>query len=205
MQIFGGRSFFPDQPFERMMRDARLNTIGEGSNEVLRAFIGVVGMRDVGKQLEELLKALRHPMQHAVRIAGLSRGILRRVTMTPSIAVRSPSLAEESERLGHAVHRFGNSIIRLLARHREEIVEQQLALDRVATAAISLYTITAVLSKLDSELDGSGAQDKDLADNLCAGKLYCEEAFASFDQALDSLFKNNDRTVEAVSDRRTGI
>ena len=34
MQIFGGRSFFTDEPFERMMRDARLNTIGEGSNDV---------------------------------------------------------------------------------------------------------------------------------------------------------------------------
>ncbi|MBV9463644.1 MAG: acyl-CoA dehydrogenase family protein, partial [Verrucomicrobiae bacterium] len=36
MQILGGRSFFTDAPFERAMRDARLNTIGEGSNEVLR-------------------------------------------------------------------------------------------------------------------------------------------------------------------------
>ncbi len=41
MQIYGGRSFFTDAPFERMMRDARLNMIGEGSNEVMRAFIGV--------------------------------------------------------------------------------------------------------------------------------------------------------------------
>ena len=33
MQIFGGRSFFATEPFERMMRDARINMIGEGSNE----------------------------------------------------------------------------------------------------------------------------------------------------------------------------
>ena len=44
--------FFTDEPLERMMRDARLNMIGEGANEVLRAFIGVVGMRDVGMEIK---------------------------------------------------------------------------------------------------------------------------------------------------------
>ena len=62
MQIFGGRSFFTDEPFERMMRDARLNMIGEGSNEVMRAFIGVVGMRDVGVQLKSRLECFAGPL-----------------------------------------------------------------------------------------------------------------------------------------------
>jgi alkylation response protein AidB-like acyl-CoA dehydrogenase len=42
MQLFGGRSFFTSEPFERLMRDARINMIGEGSNEVLRVFIAAV-------------------------------------------------------------------------------------------------------------------------------------------------------------------
>jgi len=205
MQIFGGRSFFPDQPFERMMRDARLNTIGEGSNEVLRAFIGIVGMRDVGKQLEELQKALRHPLQEAIRIAGLGRGILRRVATTPAIHVRSAELSTEAEHLGHVTHRLGNSILRLLARHREDIVEQQMILDRVATIVIAIYTMTAVLSKLDAELAHAGNRSQTLADDLAAGKLYCQEAFATIDRAFGSLFQNNDKNVEAVSDNRSGI
>jgi len=45
MQLFGGRSFFRSEPFERMMRDAGINMIGEGSNEVLRVFIAAVGLR----------------------------------------------------------------------------------------------------------------------------------------------------------------
>ena len=205
MQIFGGRSFFPDLPLERMMRDARLNTIGEGSNEVLRAFIGVVGMRDVGKQLEELQTALRHPMQEVIKIAGLGRGILRRMTTTAAVPVQSTELAGEAERLGQAIHRFGNSILRLLARHREEIVEKQMILDRVATIVIALYTITAVLSKLDLDLSRAGERSETLANDLAAGKLYCVEAFASIDRAAGQLFRNNDGDVEAVSDQRTGV
>jgi hypothetical protein len=42
MQIYGGASYFTDEPLERMMRDARINTIGEGANDVLKAFVAVV-------------------------------------------------------------------------------------------------------------------------------------------------------------------
>ncbi len=48
IQIFGGKAYFSDEPYERMMRDARINMIGEGANDVLRVFTALVGMRDVG-------------------------------------------------------------------------------------------------------------------------------------------------------------
>ncbi len=59
IQIFGGKAYFTDEPYERMMRDARINTIGEGANEVLLAFIAVVGMRDVGLSLKSTLDPKR--------------------------------------------------------------------------------------------------------------------------------------------------
>src|SRR5258708_26749228 len=37
IQIYGGQAFFTNEPYERMMRDARLNQIGEGANDVLRS------------------------------------------------------------------------------------------------------------------------------------------------------------------------
>ena len=43
LQVHGGQGYFSDEPYERMMRDARINTIGEGANEVLKAFIALVG------------------------------------------------------------------------------------------------------------------------------------------------------------------
>src|SRR5439155_1746591 len=32
-QVYGGAAYFTDQPLERMLRDARINQIGEGANE----------------------------------------------------------------------------------------------------------------------------------------------------------------------------
>lgn len=181
MQIFGGRSFFTDEPYERMMRDGRLNQIGEGANEVMRAFIGVVGMRDVGVQLKnntvfqtvsELLARLQLP-----QVPG--------------------SLKNESKQLGKAVRRFGFAVVRLLAKYREDVIERQLALDRMATSAIALYTATSVLSKLDA--------DQATGHDLAIGTLYIQEAMKTVDRALGSLFKNNDSAIESVSDEITGL
>ena len=57
-QLHGGLAYFTDQPFERMVRDARINTIGEGANDVLRAFTALVGMRDVGLELQGIRDAI---------------------------------------------------------------------------------------------------------------------------------------------------
>ena len=48
LQVYGGKGYFCDQPIERWMRDARINTIGEGANDVLKAFVAVVGCKAPG-------------------------------------------------------------------------------------------------------------------------------------------------------------
>src|SRR5436309_8058878 len=60
-QIHGGAAYFTDLPLERMLRDARINQIGEGANEVLVSFIALAGMRGPGLQLQEMWEALHHP------------------------------------------------------------------------------------------------------------------------------------------------
>src|SRR6185369_11547542 len=62
-QLYGGKAYFTDEPFERMVRDARINTIGEGANDVLRAFSALVGLRDVGLELEKVLNSFYRPLQ----------------------------------------------------------------------------------------------------------------------------------------------
>ena len=59
IQVWGGKAYFTDQPLERWMRDARINTIGEGANEVLKAFIAVVGCRAPGEYLQGLRDDLK--------------------------------------------------------------------------------------------------------------------------------------------------
>src|SRR5205823_12562335 len=63
IQIFGGQAYFCNEPYERMMRDARINQIGEGANDVLRSFIAMVGIKPVADQLLSVKAALTHPLR----------------------------------------------------------------------------------------------------------------------------------------------
>lgn len=200
MQIYGGRSFFTDEPLERMMRDARLNMIGEGSNEVMRVFIAVVGMRDVGMSLKAVLEALKTPLEEISTLKIFSKSLFKRFT-SPKVPVESSILKEQADLLGKNVRRFGFSILKLLKKYREDVVEKQLELSRIATSAIALYSATAVLSKLDADIKNKTATDVE----IMSGKLYFNIAMETLDQSLDNLFHPDDEWIEKTADRLTGI
>lgn len=204
MQIFGGRSFFTDHPFERMMRDARLNMIGEGSNEVMRAFIGAVGMRDVGMELKGFVDALKNPIKEG-RLLGkfLTRHFSR--LLGSKIKVRSPELRQEAELLAKVVKQLGASVVSLLKHYREEIVEQELELARIADSAMAAFTMAAVIGKLDATLSGEIVPEGNKEHEIAAGKLYCRLAANKVKRKLGKLFCKDDADIEALSDLLTGI
>ena len=50
IQIFGGNGYSREYPVERMYRDSKLNTIGEGTSEVQKIIISRDLLRDAGYQ-----------------------------------------------------------------------------------------------------------------------------------------------------------
>jgi acyl-CoA dehydrogenase family protein 9 len=204
MQLFGGRSFFTNEPFERLMRDARINMIGEGSNEVLRVFIAGVGLRDVGVQFEKLFHALKNPFR-GNGVLPFTKGMLRRISK-PKIPIRSPLLRREANRLSRSIRYFSFAILRLLARYREEVIEEQLKLNRIAESAISLYTTAAVLGKIDNELQQAPKADFSLERDVEIARYYCILALDKLDYSLSQLLANNrDEETENLSDTLTGV
>lgn len=202
MQIFGGRSLFTAEPLERMMRDARLNMIGEGANEVLRAFIGAVGMRDVGMQLKGGIDALKNPIHHASEIMSFFKEFSTHLRK-PVVPVQSVHLAKERKQLSAAIQQFGVKVVEVLACYREDVVEKQLDLNRIANCAIALYTSLAVISRLDALLVQSQITPLYHREVMTA-KYYLNQAQATFRRNIKMLFLKQDADTEDLSDMLTG-
>lgn len=191
MQIYGGRSFFTDRPFERIMRDSRLNTIGEGSNEVMRVFIGVVGMRNVGVFLKETMDGLQNPFLNM----GETFDRLKQLSYffrKPKIPIVNHILDPHARRLEAQSKKFAQMIFSLLKNYRENIVDKQLELNRVAEAAMGLYASYAVLSRLDSDM--RKRTEESMVQDLASGLYFLaiiekriEKAFHEVGSPLDPL------------------
>src|SRR5258708_26434395 len=105
-QIQGGCAYFTDLPLERMLRDARINQIGEGANEVLTTFIALVGMRGPGMQLKEIWDALHHPWGHIRNACQVGWDRAGAALHTPEVPVRSEQLRPHAHRLSRLIWRF---------------------------------------------------------------------------------------------------
>ena len=196
LQIHGGQGYFTDEPYERIMRDARINTIGEGANEVLKAFIALVGMRGVAEGLKTTLDGLKSTSTFLPTVWRFGRHRLMRLARPARVPVQSSALRPSADALARRVARFAWVVERLLVKHRESVLERQYIQGRVADAAIALTTASCTLARLDRELSaGSGTTA-----GRAAGQLYLRMANRSFDRALFDLDHNDDEATTATAD-----
>lgn len=201
-QIHGGMAYFTDQPFERMLRDARINMIGEGANDVLRAFTALVGMRDVGMELEGVLRAVFHPLGNLGNLGRFASRKLSSMLAAPPVDVRTPELEPAAARLARDVAALGRSVEKLLRTHERAIVDRQYLLARVADAATELYVSTAVLNRLDTLMHHDHGEASRL-DQLAA-QYYLRTAHRRIQRSLGELWDNDDEPTTELADRVLG-
>jgi acyl-CoA dehydrogenase family member 9 len=195
LQVFGGQGYFSNEPYERMMRDARINTIGEGANEVLKAFIALVGMRDIGEGLKGTLEGLKKPSSFLPTFWGFTRDHFGRMVRTPTIPVANTMLRPMADSLGRRVARFGRTVENLLIANREAILDRQYIQERIADAAIALVSAACTLSRYDLSVTRNSATPAERT----AAELYLRMANRRFDESLRALSNNDDRlTTEAA-------
>ena len=71
LQIAAGSGFMREYPYEQITRDCRILTIFEGTNEVLRLYIALSGLKDLGKSLGELKAAVDDIFNHPIKGFGV--------------------------------------------------------------------------------------------------------------------------------------
>uniref|UniRef100_A0A4W3IW16 Acyl-CoA dehydrogenase family, member 9 n=1 Tax=Callorhinchus milii TaxID=7868 RepID=A0A4W3IW16_CALMI len=152
LQVLGGLGYMKEYPYERYLRDARILMIFEGTNEILRMYIALTGMQHAGKLLTGKIKQMKKGnVAIALGILGkrLADSLRTKVDLglTGKDSVVHPSLEQSAKALEENVYYFGSTVENLLYRFGKTVVDEQLALKRVADVIINIYAMTAVISR----------------------------------------------------------
>jgi acyl-CoA dehydrogenase family member 9 len=157
LQIAAGSGFMRDYPYEQITRDCRILTIFEGTNEVLRLYIALSALKDVGKSLGELKAAVDDIFNNFIKGFGVltdyaekrltrATGVGRDKLLTPLPA----GLREAAEVYERYTLELAKASDYLLRKHGKSIADRQHDLKRIADIGIDLFVGLCVLSRAAS-------------------------------------------------------
>jgi acyl-CoA dehydrogenase family protein 9 len=154
LQIAAGNGFMKEYPYERPTRDTRILSIFEGTNEILRLYVALSGLKDVGASLGGLKSALAHIFDDPIKGFGVLSGYAsRRARQTTGLGIDriitqlSPDLRKAATIYEKSVAELANASDALLKKYGKGIADQQHQLKRLADIAIDLYVGLCALSR----------------------------------------------------------
>ncbi len=181
VQMAGGRGYVGPFPYERILRDTRVNRIFEGTNEIMRLFIFEQGtkplqryMRSAAKSARGMLGLATHKLAH-----------LGEPELAHSLDSQVAELADLfRDAVGH-LHRDAEST---LQREKKRLLQRQLLVTRLADMAVDAYGMAAVLSRLES----LAKDEKTLSAALTLAEPYFRQAALRFEANRGALRNNDD-------------
>jgi len=198
-QVRGGGAYIRPNPFERMLRDARINTIFEGSNDVLRAFIALAGMKPVADSLTLVGDALKEPIKQLGILSDYFLDRLYKTFAPERLSHAHPSLEREAGYVEAGVKVLSLACERILKRHGREIHQKQFAQKRLAHAGMDLYAMVAAISRATTSLDEHGTTAAGGRDRLMC-RLFCERAHRRVQGTLRAMDDNDDEDLKAIAE-----
>jgi acyl-CoA dehydrogenase family protein 9 len=199
MQIAGGIGYSKEYPYERALRDSRINLIFEGTNEILRALIALMGLQQPGEELKAVGKAFKDPLHSIGAISSYLTGRVKRTLKKPEFTKVHELLADEADMVADNIHGLALAVEKALIEHGKAIIERQMLQERMANAAIDIYLSTAVLSRATAAIEKHGAEAARA--DLDAAHLFISMAMRRTRRAIRALDRNSDERMRNVAQR----
>jgi acyl-CoA dehydrogenase family member 9 len=165
LQIAAGSGFMRDYPYEQITRDCRILTIFEGTNEVLRLYIALSCLKDVGKSLGEMKAAVDDIFNNFIKGFGVltdyAEKRLTRATGVGRDKILTPmpdALREAAEVYERYTVQLAKASDYLLRKYGKSIADRQYDLKRIADLGIDLFVGLCVLSRAASLGKAPGEQ-----------------------------------------------
>ena len=207
LQIAGGNGYMKEFPYERAVRDARINRIFEGTNEILRLFIALTAMNDVGTQLKELARSLKGVFADPIKGFGvMSEYALKQASLMTGLVgekrgftLLHAALKPEAETFEQSTRELGAAADRILRKHGKNIIEKQFATRRLADILIDLYVTACVLSRVNAAVEEKG--EAGAARELEILRTFAGRARRRIRFNINRIDDNDDEMVKSLADQ----
>ena len=206
LQVAGGNGYMREFPSERALRDARINRIFEGTNEILRLFIALTAMNDVGAQLKELASSMKAALSDPIKGFGVLSDYARKqasirtglVGEKRGFTLLHPAVKEQAAIVEQATRDLAAAADRILRKHGAKIVGKQFATRRLADIIIDLFVLSCVLSRVNQAIEDKGVESA--AREVEILKIFAGRARRRMRGNIAKIDDNDDEMVKSLAD-----
>lgn len=210
LQIAGGNGFMREYPYERIVRDSRINRIFEGTSEILRLFVALTAMNDVGSQLKELGEGMKGALADPIKGFGLLSDYARKHAQLRTGLGTASKLQDIHEAIRSQAEVFeaetrylAQATDRILRKHGRNIVNMQFATKRLAEIMIDLFVLAATLSRVQTALQTDGAEAA--AREVEILQVFTRDARVRMKQNFRRIDNNDDEVIKSLADDALAI
>ncbi|MGH7979221.1 MAG: acyl-CoA dehydrogenase family protein, partial [Limisphaerales bacterium] len=202
MQIRGGRGYETadslkkrgEAPLgiERFLRDSRINTIFEGSSEIMRLFIAREmldpHLNVAGAVLNSKLPAPQRLRAAVGAFAFYARWYPAQWLPASGEGARNPLLKRHLHYAARTARRLARGLFHAMVRHGPKLERQQLLLFRFVNIGAELFAMAAVCLRADTMRDAAGNDEV-----LKLADYFCKSARLRIEENFERLKRNADR------------
>ena len=206
VQIRGGRGYEtaaslkargePAVPVERFLRDSRINTIFEGSSEIMRLFIA---REALDAHLKVSAPVLNSQLPWSQRLHAAARAALFYVAWYPKQWLpfsewfgvqNSTVLAKHLRYAARTSRKLARTLFHAMLRHGPKLEREQLLLGRFVDIGTELFAITAACRRAEQVLADGGNEREQLIGLV---DFFCQSARLRIEEKFRQLRHNPDR------------
>ncbi len=201
LQIAGGNGYMREYPYERIVRDCRINRIFEGTNEILRLLIALTAMNDVASQLRELASTMKGIFNEPIKGFGVLSDYARKhAALRTGIGNRAKlegiheAISEQAQIFEEETRYLAQATDKILRKHGKGIIGKQFASHRLAEIMIDLFVMASTISRVQASIEAKGVEGASLEIDILrtftrAAKVRIKHNFRRIDTNDDEIMK----------------
>ncbi|MCJ7755649.1 MAG: acyl-CoA dehydrogenase family protein, partial [Thermoanaerobaculales bacterium] len=206
LQTAGGTGYMREYPYERVLRDCRINRIYEGTNDILRLYVALTALNDVGQKLKEMSGSLRGIFDDPIKGFGLLYDYAkRRATWATGLGTTSAgmtrahvALRPEADTFEDLARDLAAMTDRLLRKHGKDIIGKQFATRRLADVMIDLWVLACVISRVTAANESRGIDEA--AEEIHIARVFAGQVRGRARRNFRKIDDNDDELVKGLAE-----